>query len=99
MRKIVFSKRSKGQLDALLDYLEVKFSVLVKEKFIVKFDKVVLIIHNNPDTFRKSEVNGRIRRCVVSKQTTLYYKYNTNEIRLLALFDTRQSPNKINKIK
>ena len=99
MRKVIFSKRSKVQLDALLDYLEIKFSILVKEKFIISLDKVILIIHNNPDTFGKSEVNHKVRKCVISKQTTLYYRYNADEIRLLSFFDTRQNPNKVTKIK
>ncbi len=99
MKRIVFSKRSKNQLESLLEYLQNNFSILTKEKFITNFDKIVLIILKNPDTFRVSEVNGNIRKCVISKQTTLYYRYNINEIRILSLFDTRQNPNKINKIK
>ncbi len=99
MRKIVFSSQSKAHLDSLIAYLEVQFSNETKIKFILKFDKIINIIHKNPDIFPKSNSNKQIRKCVVSKQTTLYYKYNNTEIRLLALFDTRQNPSKINKIK
>jgi plasmid stabilization system protein ParE len=99
MRKIVFSPYSKFQLDSLLDYLEIKFSVSTKKKFVLKLDKVIIIIQKDPDTFSKSNNNIAIRKCVISKQTTLYYRYNNQEIRLLSLFDTRQNPTKINKIK
>lgn len=99
MKKIVFSKRSKIQLELLLEYLEIRFSILIQQKFIVKFDQIILIINKNPDTFVKSEINKEIRKCVISKQTTLYYSYNSKEIRILSIFDTRQNPNKINKIK
>lgn len=97
--EVILSKRSKKQLESLLEYLEVKFSTLVQQKFITKFDNVILIIQKNPDTFRKSEVNEKIRKCVLSKQTTIYYRFNTTQIRILALFDTRQNPNKINRLK
>lgn len=99
MRKIVFSPRSKFQLESLLNYLEIRFSVLTKKKFISKLDNAVIIIQKDPDTFPKSNSNKIIRKCVISKQTTLYYKFNNQEIRLLSLFDTRQNPTKINKIK
>jgi len=99
VKRIIFSKRSKIQLESLLEYLESKFSILIQQKFITKFDKIILTIQKNPDTFVKSEINNRIRKCVISKQTTLYYSYNANEIRILALFDNRQNPTKIKNIK
>jgi hypothetical protein len=33
----------------------------------------------------------------LSKQTTIYYKFSPNEVRILAFFDTRQDPNQIKK--
>ena len=98
MRKIIFSRRSKLQLEGLVDYLEYKFSVLTKEKFISKLDSFVSLIHKDPEIFPKSEANKKIRKCVILKQTTLYYNFNNQEIRLLSLFDTRQNPSKIKKI-
>jgi plasmid stabilization system protein ParE len=98
MNRIVFSKRSKIQLETLLEYLEFKFSIVIKEKFISNLDKSIKIILKNPDTFQISEINGKYRKCVISKQTTLYYRQNSDEIRILSLFDTRQNPNKISKI-
>lgn len=99
MRKIIFSRRSKLQFEGLVDYLEYKFSLLTKEKFISKFDSFIGLIQKDPETFPNSETNKKIRKCVISKQTTLYYNYNNQEVRLLSLFDTRQDPNKINTIK
>jgi hypothetical protein len=56
------------------------------------------LIQKDPEIFPKSEANKKIRKCVISKQTTLYYNFNNQEIRLLSLFDTRQNPSKIKKI-
>ena len=99
MRRIIFSQRSKNQLDSLIKYLELEFSILSRAKFVKNFDEIILIIQKNPDTFRVSEINGNIRKCVISKQTSLYYRFNNYEIRLLSLFDTRQNPTKITQIK
>jgi len=99
MRKIIFSRRSKLQLEELVEYLEYRFSLLTKEKFISRLDSFVGLIQRDPEIFPKSKANKDVRKCVISKQTTLYYNFNNQEIRLLSLFDTRQDPTKIKKIK
>lgn len=83
----------------LLEYLELKWSVKVRDKFISKLDKSIYLIQNDPEVFPKSQVNKNQYRYVLSKQTTIYYRYNSKQIRVLAFFDTRQNPIKINKIK
>ncbi len=99
MRKIIFSKTSERQLEDLLQYLELKFSVATKKKFVMKFESYVNTIFINPETFSKSQIKHGLRKCVISKQTTLYYRFNNKEIRLLSIFDTRQNPKKIKSIK
>ncbi|MCZ8230226.1 type II toxin-antitoxin system RelE/ParE family toxin [Flavobacterium sp.] len=98
MRKIIFSRRSKLQLEELIEYLEYRFSLITKEKFVATLDRFVVLIQKDPEIFPKSEANKKIRKCVISKQTTLYYSFNNQEIRLLSFFDTRQDPTKIKKI-
>ncbi|WPR71989.1 type II toxin-antitoxin system RelE/ParE family toxin [Flavobacterium sp. NG2] len=98
-REVVFSKNAEKRLIDLLDYLEFKWSVKIRDKFIAKLDESISIIQNEPEIFPKSHVNKNQYRCVVSKQTTIYYRYNLKQIKVLSLFDTRQDPNKIDKIK
>ena len=98
-RTIIFSKNAEQSLANILEYLEFKWSTKVKEQFIKKLDQSVYLIQTNPDTFPKSKINKNQYRCVVTKQTTLYYRYNSKEIWILSLFDTRQDPTKIKKIK
>lgn len=98
-REIIFSKNAEKTLIDLLEYLELKWSIKVRDKFISKLDKSIYLIQNEPGIFPKSQINKEQYRCVLSKQTTIYYKYNSKQIRILSLFDTRQNPTKINKIK
>ena len=98
-REIVFSKNAEKRLVDLLEYLELKWSIKVREKFISKLDKSIYLIQNDPEIFPKSQINKNQYRCVLSKQTTLYYKHNSKRVSVLSLFDTRQNPIKINKIK
>jgi plasmid stabilization system protein ParE len=98
-REIIFSKKAEKSLIDLLEYLELKWSVKVRDKFISKLDKSIYLIQNDPEVFPKSQINKNQYRCVLSKQTTIYYRYNSKQIRILAFFDTRQDSTKINKIK
>jgi plasmid stabilization system protein ParE len=96
-RTIIFSKNAEKSLFELFEYLEIKWSKKVKDKFISNLDKVIYLIQIEPETFPKSELNKNYRKCVLSKQTTIYYKFNTKRIEIIAFFDTRQNPNKIKK--
>jgi len=98
-RELIFSKKAEKSLIDLLEYLELKWSVKVRDKFISKLDKSIYLIQNDPEVFPKSQLNKNQYRYVLSKQTTIYYRYNSKQIRVLAFFDTRQNPTKINKIK
>ena len=86
-------------MDDLLDYLTLKFSLNVRNKFVQKLDGFVKIILEDPETFKKSDLNSNLRKCVISKQTTVYYKFNQKQINFLSIFDTRQNPSKIKNIK
>lgn len=98
-RVIVFSKNAEKSLTDLLEYLEIKWSVKVREKFILKLDKIIYLIQNDPDVFPKSQVNKKHSKCVLSKQTSIYYSYNSKQVRIISLFDTRQNPNKLKDLK
>lgn len=91
-RTIKLSKRTAGKLEKLLEYLESGWSEKVKRDFIKKLDRSLNLIKINPDSFEKTEVVKGLHKCVISKQTTLYYRYNKNFINIVTLFDNRQDP-------
>jgi len=96
-RTIIFSKNAEKSLFELFEYLEIKWSKKVKDKFTSNLDKVIYLIQTEPEIFPKSEVNKNYHKCVLSKQTTFYYKFNKKRVEIIAFFDTRQDPNKIKK--
>ncbi|BDU24498.1 type II toxin-antitoxin system RelE/ParE family toxin [Flavobacterium sp. GSB-24] len=96
-RTIIFSKNAEKSLLELFEYLEIKWSKKVKDKFISKLDKAIYLIQIEPEIFPKSGLNKNYHKCVLSKQTTIYYKFNTKRVEIIAFFDTRQNPNKIKK--
>ncbi len=99
MREIVFSKKAGKALTDLLEYLEHNWSARVKNNFISKLDKSIHLIQKDPEIFSTSDVNKKRHKCVVTRQTTIFYSFNSRRIDIVSIFDTRQDPTKIKKIK
>ncbi len=98
-RKVVFSKSSVKKLLLLLEYLETEWSVKVRNAFEDKLEKSIEILIKMPESFPKSESKKNHHKCVVTKQTTIYYRFDKTIIEIYAVFDTRQNPLKTKKIK
>lgn len=98
MREIKISINAQKKTKTLLEYLESKWSERVRIKFAKKLYDSLQIIRANPEIFPKSETNKKYHKCVVSRQTTLFYTFTSKRIYVVALFDTRQNPAKIKKI-
>ena len=95
IRKVSLSKRTETKLAKLLNYLEAEWSVKVKSDFIRKLDKSLSKIVQFPESFPKTDIIRGLHKCVVTKQTTIFYKHDDKKIYVVALFDTRQNPKKI----
>ena len=61
-------------------------------------DKITQI-SSQPDSCPKSDKFEGLYKCVVTKQTTFYYRvlHQSNEIEIITIFDTRQSPDQLDK--
>ncbi|MEO6176485.1 MAG: type II toxin-antitoxin system RelE/ParE family toxin [Flavobacterium circumlabens] len=97
MRKVKFTIKAEESFEKILSYLEDKWSEKTKNDFLKISHKSISTILQHPESFPCSERNKMIRKCVVTKQTTFYYVFNTKEIIIISVFDTRQDPNKIKK--
>ena len=81
----------------LFSYLTENWSVTVKKEFIEKLDSSIFTIQNQPNIFPESKKGKGLKKCVITKQTTLYYRYNSKQINVVAIFDTRQNPKKLKR--
>lgn len=97
--KVYLSELAESKLLKLTEYLLEKWNLKVKNEFVTKLTEKINQITLQPDSCPKSnELNG-LYKCVVTKQTTFYYRVNfeKQEIEIITLFDTRQNPNKLKK--
>jgi plasmid stabilization system protein ParE len=96
-REIRLSKRAMKKLESLLVYLEKEWSTKVKNDFIQKLDESLKQIQKLPDSYPESEKIRGLRKCVVTKQTTIFYKYSNTTIDVVIIFDNRQNPESLLK--
>lgn len=96
-RKVVISKTAKKKLEKIFEYLIKEWSVKVKKDFVETLDSSIEIIKKQPEIFPESKKGKSLRKCIITKQMTLYYRYNSKRINIVTLFDTRQNPNELDK--
>ena len=94
MRKLEFSDRSLKEIRNTVDYLKVKWSERISDNFLKELKRNIDLIQINPELFPISEFEG-LSKCVISKQTSVFFIIKNDTIYIVSVFDTRQNPNKI----
>ena len=93
--KIFWTNEALENLDSMLDYLQNKWTQREIDQFKSKLGKQIELILNNPKLFPVSEYNPTLRKAVLSKQTTIFYKLDGQIIYLVFLFNSKQNIEKI----
>jgi plasmid stabilization system protein ParE len=93
--KLIWSDEALSNLKGIIDYLENRWTKREIRKFAQLLDKQLKLIEFNPYLFAESSKSNGLRKSVLSKQTTIYYRIKNFEIRIITLFDNRQNPNKL----
>jgi len=95
--RIRLSELAAFKIQALLDFLEEKWSVKTKEKFIQRFTDHLKALEKTPEGFPQSEVRPELRKLVVTKHTAILYQIAKDSIFIVILMDSRQDPHSIEK--
>ena len=93
--KIRLSELAIFKLERLSEFLVSKWSIESNLKFLKKLDSKLKTIQSNPESFPESEIELGLRKCVVTKQTTVLYEIQGDIIYVLTIIDTRQDRKKI----
>jgi plasmid stabilization system protein ParE len=92
--RVFLSPLAERKLFVLLDYLTEEWGIVAKDKFLLKFKNAVNQVSIQPKSCPESNENG-IFRCVVTPQSSFYYRIKNDEIEIITLFDNRQDQQKI----
>ena len=94
--KIIWTPRAEKNFNNILAYLEEEWDDNVILDFFDKVDNVLKVISNHPEIFPEINENEKIRKCVITKQISLYYKIKDYQIDFITFWDNRQNPDKLN---
>ena len=64
-------------------------------KFITEIETLLSNISKQPNLFPLVNKKLKVRKCVITKHNTLYYRIKENNIEIIRIFDTRQNPKKL----
>lgn len=89
---VKWSPASKDEFADLLNYVEVHFGLDAALKLLDKTERVIDNISEQPELFPASEKSPAIRKAVITKQTSLFYRIRPTGIQLLHFWDNRKNP-------
>ena len=92
--KILWTDHATSELKETVEYLENKWTERELRKFSVKLEHTLELISKSPEIFQSSVEKKNIRKAVVDKNNSLYYRFNNNSIEVVSLFSNKKSPNK-----
>ena len=95
--RVFLSALAETKLFYLSKYLLEEWDLKTRDQFIQKLSHKIKQISAQPESCPKSSEFNNLYKCVVTKQTTFYYrvKVEQKEIEIITIFDTRQNPNKL----
>ena len=82
--------RAISDYQVVLSYLELKWGRKVREAFIGRVMFVIGLIEKFPKLYPVSSKKLDIRRCVITKQTSIFYRASENQIEIIAFRDNRK---------
>jgi plasmid stabilization system protein ParE len=92
-KRIVWSPLSEKDFSNILNYLSSNWDQKVSVHFITLTQNALQQIATYPKQFPLINKIDRVRKCVLTKHNTLFYRENPTQIQILRIYDTRQNPN------
>lgn len=90
--EVRYSTRAYSEYEEILDYVLEKFGAVVAAKVDIHFEEVIDQIAINPSLYPYSNKIKNLRRCVISPQTSLYYRFNGEYIELASFRGNKMNP-------
>ncbi len=92
---LIWSERALEEFDKLQDYLLSEWDEEISKRVLTEIGQTIVRIQNYPEQFPYIKGGKKIRRCVASPQTSIYFQELKDSVVLVSIFDNRQSPRKL----
>ena len=97
-KEVILTPLAVINYENIIDYLFVNWGARVTENFIKRFEKVCDILVETPGIYPYVSKVKKVQKCVLTKHNIIYFKDTKSAIRILTIFDTRQTPEKLSLI-
>lgn len=96
---VYLSKLAEYKLTKLIIYIEEEWGEAAKKKLVQKLKRKLKQVSAHPESNPKTEGYDDVFWCVVTPQTSFYYRIleSENEIEVITITDNRQNPENIIK--
>ena len=94
--KIIYKKRFQNKLFKLLDYLKKEWGENVADNFIIRLQKRLRTLSQQPYIGIPSSIIKPIRSILITKHNRLFYRIKDDTIEVINMYDTRRNPKKKN---
>ncbi|RZK00250.1 MAG: type II toxin-antitoxin system RelE/ParE family toxin [Flavobacterium sp.] len=92
--KIFWTDFALKELENTIEYLQENWTEKELRNLASKLEETITLLSQNPTLFQVSEVKKDIRRVVILKHNTLYYRLFNEQVEIISFFSNRQSPQK-----
>ncbi len=91
---VIWTDHALSELDLTIEYLLINFSDEEVSRLARSIETTLANISRNPLMYPRSEKSGGVRRAVVLRFNTLYYRVNSDDrcIEVLSFFSNRRDP-------
>jgi plasmid stabilization system protein ParE len=93
--KLFWTKEALQNLDETILYLQSRWTDREVDLFKKKLSHLLSLIELNPKLFPTSTLLSEVRKSVLTKQTSIFYKVDNQKIYILYLFNTYQNTTKL----
>jgi plasmid stabilization system protein ParE len=92
---VIISERAENNLDNIVKYLLADWSEQVKDSFLARLKKTVNLLSIDPYIFQEFSKRKRIRKCLITKHNTMYYRIVGKTVQIITIHDTRMNPQRL----
>ncbi len=89
-KPVIWSPQSENDFSNIIDYLIEHWDKVVAVKFIDITDELITQISINPKQYPIIHKPKKVRKCVITKHNSLYYRDGKESIEILRIYDNRQ---------
>ena len=94
-KQTIWSPLAESDFATILEYLNKNWDAKVAANFIDLTENVINQISINPKQYPIIFKRKRIRKCVLTKHNSVFYRDSRSQVEILRIYDTRQDPDSL----